>query len=69
MWWMTESERQRCIQRLAEEDRDSQPVRWSWRTFAQLFKCWQPYGFCIAWGCVPSLVPCGGVARCKTVFS
>lgn len=50
MWWMTESERQRCIQRLAEEDRDSQPVRWSWRTFAQLFKCWQPYGFCIAWG-------------------
>ncbi|KAJ6445401.1 Protein phosphatase 2C [Purpureocillium lavendulum] len=50
MWWMTEDERQRCIQRLAEEDRDSEPVRWNWASFRQLFKCWQLYGFCIAWG-------------------
>ncbi|UNI23893.1 hypothetical protein JDV02_009685 [Purpureocillium takamizusanense] len=50
IWWMTESERQRCIERLAEEGRDAEPVRWSWAKFGQLFKCWQLYGFCIAWG-------------------
>ncbi|CAG7918511.1 unnamed protein product [Penicillium olsonii] len=50
IWWMTENERQMSIDRLAEQGRDAQKVKWSVPMVKRLLSCWQIYCFPLAWG-------------------
>lgn len=50
IWWMSEKERQRCIQRIKEDDRDPGTVSWNLEAVKTVLKSWQLYAFCIAWG-------------------
>ena len=52
MWWMTEKERQMCIERMIDEDRDAKDVSWNLSMFKHILAAWQFYGFCLAWGLV-----------------
>ncbi|KAE8388716.1 major facilitator superfamily domain-containing protein [Aspergillus alliaceus] len=49
VWWMTEKERQICIDRLADEDRDAMKASWNIAAFKRIFSSWQLYAFCVAW--------------------
>ncbi len=54
---MSEKERQRCIERIKEDDRDPEPFAWNLDLVKRVLKSWQLYAFCIAWGYVePGLV-------------
>ncbi|CAG8925386.1 unnamed protein product [Penicillium salamii] len=49
-WWMSEREREMCVQRMAEEDRDTSKMEWNLPTVKRIFTSWQFYSFCLAWG-------------------
>ena len=49
---MSEKERQRCIERIKEDDRDPEPFAWNLDLVKSVLKSWQLYAFCIAWGYV-----------------
>lgn len=49
---MSEEERQRCIERMKEDGRDPEPFSWNMTLVKTMFKSWQLYAFCIAWGYV-----------------
>ncbi|GAD95623.1 pantothenate transporter, putative [Paecilomyces variotii No. 5] len=49
MWWITEKEHQLCIQRIAEEKRNSMEATWDLPTVKRLLSCWQLYAFSISW--------------------
>ncbi|KAH7258923.1 major facilitator superfamily domain-containing protein [Fusarium redolens] len=50
VWWMTEEERQRCIERISDEGRDAELFHWDRALVKQVLTSWQLYAFCIAWG-------------------
>jgi ACS family pantothenate transporter-like MFS transporter len=52
VWWMTEQERQRCIERMTDEGRDAQHFHWDRALIKQVFMSWQLYAFCLAWASV-----------------
>ncbi|KAG9502053.1 hypothetical protein J7337_007765 [Fusarium musae] len=49
VWWITEQERQRCIQRMADEGRDAGNFHWDRALIKQVLTSWQLYAFCLAW--------------------
>ncbi|KAF4438152.1 hypothetical protein F53441_12844 [Fusarium austroafricanum] len=50
VWWMTEQERERCIERMADEGRDAERFHWDRALIKQVLTSWQLYAFCLAWG-------------------
>ncbi|EWG54142.1 hypothetical protein FVEG_17254 [Fusarium verticillioides 7600] len=46
---MTEQERQRCIQRMADEGRDAENFHWDHALIKQVLTSSQLYEFCLAW--------------------
>lgn len=52
LWWMSEDEKQRCIERMADEGRDAEGSHWDRALIKQVLRSWQLYAFCLAWGSV-----------------
>ncbi|RKK95493.1 hypothetical protein BFJ68_g14779 [Fusarium oxysporum] len=50
LWWMSEDEKQRCIERMADEGRDAEGSHWDRALIKQVLRTWQLYAFCLAWG-------------------
>ncbi|QKX54969.1 uncharacterized protein TRUGW13939_02059 [Talaromyces rugulosus] len=49
-WWMTEKEREMCVERLANENRDAMKATWDLSAVKRILTSWQLWAFCIAWG-------------------
>ena len=49
---MSEEEKQRCIERMADEGRDAEGSHWDRALIKQVLRSWQLYAFCLAWGSV-----------------
>jgi ACS family pantothenate transporter-like MFS transporter len=49
-WWMTEKEREMCVERLANENRDAMSATWDLSAVKRILTSWQLWAFCVALG-------------------
>lgn len=48
IWWMTEKEREMCIERMASDGRDARG-KWDWTLIKRILRSWEFYAFIVAW--------------------